>query len=58
MYDLLTELSILNNNPTLINTSFNMHEEPIVCDEIHAIKSFKNSELDFLILNDDIYKNI
>jgi carbamoyltransferase len=58
MYDLLTELSILNNNPILINTSFNMHEEPIVCDEIHAIKSFKNSELDFLILNDDIYKNI
>ena len=58
IYDLLTELSILNDNPILINTSFNMHEEPIVCDEIHAIKSFKNSELDFLILNDDIYTNI
>lgn len=58
IYDILTELNYINGNPILINTSFNMHEEPIVCTEIHAVNSFKRSNLDFLVLNDKIYQNI
>jgi predicted NodU family carbamoyl transferase len=32
----------------LINTSFNMHEEPIVKSHQDAVKSFEESKLDFL----------
>ena len=34
--------------PTLINTSFNMHEEPIVCTPEDAIRAFRQGRLDAL----------
>lgn len=34
--------------PTLINTSFNIHEEPIVCTPADAIRVFRQSHLDAL----------
>lgn len=34
--------------PTIINTSFNMHEEPIVCTPEDAIRAFTESKLDAL----------
>ncbi|MFW6193271.1 MAG: carbamoyltransferase C-terminal domain-containing protein, partial [Gemmatimonadota bacterium] len=34
--------------PAIVNTSFNMHEEPIVCSPDDAIRAFKASELDYL----------
>ena len=37
---------------SLINTSFNVHEEPIVCSPEDAIKSFKKEMVDVLIIND------
>ncbi|MHC4549320.1 MAG: carbamoyltransferase family protein [Planctomycetota bacterium] len=36
--------------PVLVNTSFNMHEEPIVSDPDVAIRSFKRSGLDVLVI--------
>lgn len=36
--------------PVIVNTSFNMHEEPIVCSPEDAVRAFKASELDFLAL--------
>ena len=36
--------------PALINTSFNMHEEPIVCSPYDAIRAWKRGKLDALIL--------
>ena len=36
--------------PALINTSFNMHEEPIVCSPFDAIRAWKRGKLDALIL--------
>ena len=38
--------------PTLINTSFNMHEEPIVCSPEDAIRAFKDGDLEVLALGD------
>ena len=38
--------------PTLINTSFNMHEEPIVCSPEDAIRAFKDGNLEVLSLGD------
>jgi len=36
--------------PTLINTSFNLHEEPIVCTAEEAVRAFLESGLDHLLL--------
>jgi len=36
--------------PTLINTSFNMHEEPIVCTPADAVRAFLQGHLDTLVL--------
>ncbi|RMH41615.1 MAG: carbamoyltransferase, partial [Deltaproteobacteria bacterium] len=36
--------------PTLINTSFNMHEEPIVCTPEDAIRAFREGNLEALAI--------
>lgn len=36
---------------TVINTSFNMHEEPIVCSPDDAIRAFKLGHLDYLAIH-------
>lgn len=36
--------------PVVINTSFNMHEEPIVCTPEDAVRAFRDSSLDYLAL--------
>jgi carbamoyltransferase len=38
--------------PCVINTSFNMHEEPIVCGPGDAIRAFQEGHLDHLALGD------
>ena len=38
----------------LINTSFNVHEEPIVCTPDDAVRAFKTSKLDYLYIEDYI----
>ncbi|MFO0615156.1 MAG: carbamoyltransferase C-terminal domain-containing protein [Polyangiaceae bacterium] len=40
--------------PTLINTSYNMHEEPIVCSPDDAIRAFKDGGLGVLALGNFI----
>ena len=42
--------------PMLINTSFNVRSEPIVCTPIDAIKCFLNTNIDILVLNNFIIK--
>ncbi len=37
---------------TIINTSFNMHEEPIVCTPKDAVRAFADGEMDYLVLGD------
>ena len=36
--------------PTILNTSFNMHEEPIVCTARDAVRAFLMGKLDYLAL--------
>ena len=36
--------------PTIVNTSFNMHEEPIVCTPQDALRTWQQGHLDALIL--------
>ena len=42
----------------MINTSFNVHEEPIVCNPVDAIKAFKESRLDFLYIGDYVVEKM
>jgi carbamoyltransferase len=49
-HDVLTEYEKLSGIPTLINTSFNMHEEPIVCSPLDAIRAFLAGRIDGLAI--------
>ncbi len=50
MHAILEEYHRLTGVPSLVNTSFNMHESPIVCTPEDAIKAFQHSELDYLAM--------
>ena len=50
-YNLLNEFRKLTNCPVLLNTSFNVRGEPIVCTPEDAFKCFINANLDYLVLN-------
>ncbi|MCC7418384.1 MAG: carbamoyltransferase [Acidobacteria bacterium] len=52
LHAILIEYKKLTGIPTLINTSFNMHEEPIVCTAADALKGFADGRLDYLALGD------
>ena len=49
-YDILAEYKKLSGYPSLINTSFNMHEEPIVCTPSDAIRAFLLGNLEILAM--------
>jgi carbamoyltransferase len=51
-YRVIDEFRKLTGIPTVVNTSFNMHEEPIVCSPYDAIRAFKLGHLDVLAIGD------
>ena len=50
LWELLARFEKKTGEPALINTSFNRHEEPIVCTANDAIQAFLESNLDALWL--------
>jgi carbamoyltransferase len=48
LYKILKLYQKATGIPALLNTSFNMHEEPIVCSPEDAVKGFMDSKLDCL----------
>jgi len=52
MYTLLTTFYKRTNVPLLLNTSFNVGGEPIVETPDDAIKTFTNSDIDMLVMQD------
>ena len=50
-YKILKEFENISGFPILLNTSFNVNGEPIVSSPDDAIKTFFNSGLDLLLLN-------
>ena len=56
LFNILTEYKKVSNVPVMINTSFNMHEEPIVCSPNDAIRGFIDGNLDFLVLGKYLIK--
>ena len=55
-HKLLTEYKKITGLPLMINTSFNAHEEPIVCHPVEAIKSLKAGMIDVLAIGNFIVK--
>ena len=53
LHNLIKEFEKLSGISGLLNTSFNLHGYPIVCNPIDAIKTFLNSDLDYLYFNDE-----
>lgn len=51
---LLSAFYRLTKCPAILNTSFNVMGEPIVCSPSDALETFKNSELDYLIIGNYI----
>lgn len=56
-YDILREYYAITEVPSVINTSFNMHEEPIVRTAEDAIRAFKAAGLDALVLGPFLIRN-
>jgi len=49
-YDLITEFERLTGCAVLVNTSFNVRGEPIVCTPADAYQCFMRTHLDYLVL--------
>lgn len=49
-HKVLTEYYRLTGSPSVINTSFNMHEEPIVCSPADAVRAFRLGKLPYLAI--------
>ncbi|MFQ5889867.1 MAG: carbamoyltransferase [Gemmatimonadota bacterium] len=56
-YRIIAEYHRLTGLPSIINTSFNMHEEPIVCSPGDAIRAFKLGHLDYLAIGPFLARN-
>ncbi len=55
-YKILKEYCQITGIPSLINTSFNMHEEPIVASPDDAIRAFNTASLDYLAIGNYLAK--
>jgi carbamoyltransferase len=50
-YDLIAEFHRLTGVPVIINTSFNVRGEPIVCTPEDAFRCFMRTDMDFLVMD-------
>jgi carbamoyltransferase len=51
-YDLIQEFDCLTGCAVLVNTSFNVRGEPIVCTPADAFRCFMRTNIDYLVLGD------
>jgi carbamoyltransferase len=54
---LITAFNALTGVPILINTSFNVSGQPIVRTAAEAWDCFVNTDIDLLVLNDEVFRN-
>ena len=57
-HKILKEFQKITTFPILLNTSFNINGEPIVCTPDDAISTFYNSKIDVLVIGDYMVKKI
>jgi carbamoyltransferase len=54
---IIDEFRKLTGVPSIINTSFNMHEEPIVMTPADAVRAFMEGHLDYLAIENCLVRN-
>ena len=57
MHRLLTAFKAQTGVPILINTSYNVSGQPIVRTAAEGWECFLNTDVDLLVLNDEVYRN-
>jgi len=55
-YDLLARFNALTGCPVLVNTSFNVRSEPIVCTPEDAFRCFMGTEIDMLVVGNAVLR--
>ncbi len=58
LYKLLQSFKIRTGYAVLINTSFNVKDEPIVCSPEDALRCFSTTEMDLLVMNSTIMTKV
>src|SRR5712691_11114259 len=53
-YELIEEFGKLTGVPVLVNTSFNVRGEPIVCTPAQAFNSFSHTDMDYLVMGNTL----
>lgn len=51
IHEVISHYKAQTGMPAIVNTSFNVHEEPIICSAADALKGFFESGLDYLYLD-------
>jgi carbamoyltransferase len=49
-YDVIKAFQSLTGYPVIVNTSFNVRGEPVVCTPEDAYRCFMRTEMDYLVL--------
>lgn len=57
LHRLIEAFKALTGVPMIINTSFNVSGQPIVRTAADAWRCFRHTDIDFLVINDDLYRN-
>jgi carbamoyltransferase len=55
-HDILTEFERVSGQPVLVNTSFNVHEEPIVNTPSECCKALADGRIDFVVTTRGLYR--
>jgi len=56
-YDIIHEYERMTGIPALINTSFNVHEEPIINRPQDALKALQQGRVDYVVTERTLWKN-
>jgi len=56
-YRIIKAFKEITGIASIVNTSFNIHEEPIVCTPADAIRAFEKGHLDVLAIGGFLVKN-
>jgi carbamoyltransferase len=57
VWDLMNRYEKLSGIPVILNTSFNIHNEPIIESPEHAFTHLKNKVIDKLVIGNYVYEN-
>ncbi len=50
LYQIIDEYRKTTGIPAIVNTSFNLHEQPIVCTPNEALRVFQGTKIDYLVM--------